>query len=104
MKIEISTDSHINGSGLEPSVERLATAALTPHVPKITRLEVHLTDVNGGKGGADDKRCMMEARLEGRQPEAATHSADTVEKAIKGAAEKLRRVLDTSIGRLRDAR
>ena len=31
----------------------------------ITRVEVHLGDENAGKRGSDDKRCMMEARLEG---------------------------------------
>jgi len=32
----------------------------------ITRVEVHLNDENNDKGGSHDKRCMMEARLEGQ--------------------------------------
>jgi hypothetical protein len=36
-------------------------------------VEVHLSDENGKKGGSHDKRCMMEARLEGHQRGALTH-------------------------------
>ena len=39
-----------------------------------------------------------------RKPQAATHSAATVEQAIKGAADKLKRVLESTLGRLGDAR
>lgn len=38
--------------------------------PGISRVEVHLSDEDGKKGGQNDKRCMMEARLDGRQPAA----------------------------------
>jgi hypothetical protein len=33
----------------------------------ITRLEVHFSDQNGNKEGQNDKRCMLEARVEGRK-------------------------------------
>lgn len=46
----------------------------------------------------------MEARLEGRQPIAATHQATTLEQAVKGAAEKLSRLIESTIGRLRNQR
>ena len=35
--------------------------ALRHHENQITRVEVHLADVNGPKGAADDIRCLMEA-------------------------------------------
>ncbi len=31
-------------------------------------MEVHRSDENGSKSGQNDKRCVTEARLEGRQP------------------------------------
>lgn len=68
----------------------------------ITRVEVHLSDENGTKAGSHDKRCMMEARLEGHQPLAATHEAETIEEAIDGAVERLKRSLDDTLGRLGD--
>jgi hypothetical protein len=47
-------------------------------------------------------RCMMEARLEGRQPLAVTHHAQTLGQAVDGAADKLCRLIDSTLGRLRD--
>ena len=70
----------------------------------ITRVEVHLSDENGAKGGADDKRCMLEARLEGRQPIAVTSHAATIDIAVHDAAMKLMRVIDSTEGRAEDAR
>jgi hypothetical protein len=101
MHIEISTDNNIKGGDLTGHVEGVVQSVLGHFSPRISRIEVHVTDANAGKGGKDDKRCMMEARLEGRQPTAVTHSADTVEAAIKGAADKMKRALDTIVGKLR---
>jgi hypothetical protein len=67
-----------------------------------TKSLVHLSDENNAKGGADDKRCMMEARLEGRPPTAVTHQAATVEQAMEGAAAKLARSIESTLARLRE--
>jgi hypothetical protein len=69
---------------------------------RVTRLEVHFNDENSHKGGEDDKRCMLEARLEGMQPIAVTNNGATEEHALKGAIDKLKAALDTIIGRLRN--
>ena len=66
----------------------------------ITRVEVHISDENGNKGGNTDKRCMMEARLEKHQPIAVTQESETVDEAVDGAAHKLKRLLDHTISRL----
>ncbi|MBC7554519.1 MAG: HPF/RaiA family ribosome-associated protein [Taibaiella sp.] len=68
----------------------------------ITRLEVHLSDENGSKEGIHDKRCMIEARFEGRQPVAATNHAGTYDQAVDGAIDKIKAVLDSAIGRVKD--
>lgn len=75
---------------------------LTRFSERIARIEVDLSDDNGGKGGEADKRCVMEARLEGRQPTAVTHDAATADQAIEGAADKLGRLIDSTLGRLRN--
>ena len=80
----------------EAAVER-TLGHLAEH---ITRVEVHLSDENGKKGGSHDKRCMMEARLEGRQPSAVTYEAKTIDQAIDGAAGKMKSSLDHTLGRL----
>jgi hypothetical protein len=47
---------------------------------------------------------MMEARLEGRQPIAVTDEAATVDLAVDGAADKLARLIEHTLGKLHDER
>lgn len=68
----------------------------------ISRIEVHLSDENGNKDGLNDKRCLLEARLKGRQPIAVTDLADTHELAVSGAIDKLKTSLDTITGRMKN--
>ncbi|MGK0186449.1 MAG: ribosome-associated translation inhibitor RaiA [Verrucomicrobiales bacterium] len=100
MNIQINTDNHIEGS--EEQAEATVESTLGHLAEHITRVEVHLSDENSDKGGNHDKRCMMEARLEGHQPIAVTDDAETIDRAIDGAAEKLKSSLDHTIGRLGD--
>jgi hypothetical protein len=41
----------------------------------------------------------MEAHLKGHQPMAATHHADTLYQFVTGAAEKLVRLIESTLGR-----
>jgi ribosome-associated translation inhibitor RaiA len=88
----------------DPTLTELVRAAvehaLKHHQDQITRVEVHLADENAGKHDQHDQRCMLEARLKGRQPVTATAFEATLPQAVKSAAEKLARVLDTQIGRV----
>jgi ribosome-associated translation inhibitor RaiA len=103
MRIQTNTGRNITGSeGLAAHARTVIEGALARFSDRITRVEVHLSDENGARGGVEDKRCMMEARLEGRQPIAVTHQAATVEQAMEGAANKLKRAIESTIGRLRD--
>lgn len=103
MQVHTNTDRHITGSErLSAHVEAVVSGALGRFTEQITRVEVHLSDENGAKGGANDIRCMMEARLEGRPPTAVTHQAATLDEAMEGAAAKLARTIESTLGRLRD--
>jgi len=100
MQIQINTDANIEGrEKLAAHVHGVVEHALGRFRERITRVEVHLSDENGEKSGADDKRCVMEARLEGRQPIAVTHRAATLHEAVKDAAEKLERSIDSTLER-----
>lgn len=100
MQIQINSDSHIpNSPGREELVEKILNQELKHLTREITRVEVHLSDVNSGRGGADDKRCLIEARPAGLQPVTAEHRADSVGLAITGAAKQLARVLDRTLGK-----
>jgi ribosome-associated translation inhibitor RaiA len=100
MKIQVNTDANIQGrEALVARVEQTVSHALDRYKSQLTRVEVHLGDENGARKSRDDKRCVMEARLEGRQPVAATDHADTLEQAIRGAADKLVRLLGNQLGK-----
>lgn len=101
MKIQVNTDHNIHGheatiAQIEATVEG-ALGHLSEHV---TRVEIHLTDENAQKGGGADKRCVMEARLEGHQPVAVTEQAGSLDEAVEGAAHKLKRLIEHTLGRL----
>lgn len=101
MKIQFNTDNNVTGSEeLKTSMTDLISQDLSRFSDQITRLEVHLSDEDGNKHGQDDKRCMIEARLEGMQPIAVTNQADSHELAVTGAVDKLKSSLDTIQGRL----
>lgn len=105
MKIQVNTDENIEG-GEELSAR--VSAEIHTHLDRfrdhITRIEVHLSDEDGDKSGGPDKRCLMEARIEGRQPEVTSERATTLEGAYSGAARKLQRVLQSTLGRLNHAK
>ena len=104
MHIQINTDSNIEGdNALTQQVEAIVRETLDRFSEQITRVEVHLSDENSDrKSGTDDKRCLLEVRLIGLQPIVVSHQAATLEQAVDGAAEKLKRSLDSTLGRLDD--
>jgi hypothetical protein len=103
MQIQVHTDNTIAGSAeLNHSVETEMDAALSRFGSQLTRVEVHLSDVNGPKTAGEDKRCLLEARLAGRPPMVVNHDAATLKEAIAGAAEKMERSLDSLLGRLKE--
>ena len=105
MHVQVNTDHNIAGhEALSLHVIGVVEGALSRFNEHITRVEVHLTDENSGKGGQDDKRCVMEARLEGRSPVAVTHHAASLHQAVAGAADKLTSLLASTLGRLHDKR
>jgi ribosome-associated translation inhibitor RaiA len=97
-----------SGNSVEIS-EELATLvvdevkhALRHFESRLTRVEVHVNDLNSHKGGAQDKRCQIEARPNGLDPVSASHDAASEPEAVRGAAAKMERVLDTLFGKLSD--
>ena len=103
MQIQFNTDNNIKGTEeLRGPLEERIKKSLSRYNERITRVEVHLNDENSHKGGENDKRCMLEARLEGMQPISVTNNDATEEQAVKGAINKLKTALDTVLGRARN--
>ena len=105
MNIQINTDHNIQGNeALIAKFSSTIKSALVRVSDHITSAQVHLSDENGDKSGKNDKRCMIEARLEGRQPIVVTDHAATLNQALDGATDKLISMIESILGRQRDQR
>ena len=103
MKIQINSDNTISeNESMDNSFKTLIEDSLKYYSEHITRIEVHFSDENGNKDGLNDKRCMIEARLEGKQPTAVTAQEDTIEEALNSALEKMEALLKTELGRMKN--
>jgi hypothetical protein len=103
--IQIHADNQIErDNGRDGRLEEQIRQRLARFEDRITDVEVHVSDVNGPRGGAADLRCTMEARVSGIAPVAAIDQGDTVDRAVIGAAKKVVRALDHQLGKLGDRR
>ena len=101
MQVLLNTDNQITGDlRLTGIVETAIQDAVIHFEDQVTRVEVHLNDVNSGKSGPDDHRCMIEARIKGHEPLAVTHHAESLMLALDGATEKLKAAVERLLGRL----
>jgi ribosome-associated translation inhibitor RaiA len=102
-KIQLNTDRNIPGDErLESYLSSVIEDQLSLYSDHLTRVEIHLADENSHKKGEDDKRCTLEARLKNRQPIAVTSHANSVEKAVNDALDKLNASMETIYGRSKD--
>ena len=102
MQINVFSDKHIDSDKrTQEWVQATVEATLERHAEDLTRVEVHLSDENGGKSGPKDKRCKMEARPKGHQPISVSQDADSLTQAVEGAAAKLENALEHLFGKLR---
>lgn len=105
MKIQINTDGNIESNErLAAHVTRTVESALARNSDRVSRVEVHISDVNSNKSGYEDKRCMMEVRIRGSHPIAVTNRAATLDQAVDGAADKLASLIESTLGRQRHQR
>ena len=103
MQIQVSTDHNIDGNErFMRHVEAELRTALSGFNADITRVEAHFSDENGAEAGGVDKRCLLEVRTAHRQPVALGHTGETLEKALDGAAKKMQRLLESTLGRSHD--
>jgi hypothetical protein len=96
---QVPSDNERDGRLEEQIRQRLARFE-----DRITDVEVHVSDVNGTRGGNADLRCSLEARVTGLPPIAVVDEGDNVDRAVIGAAKKAVRALDHQLGKLRDGR
>ncbi|HDZ55496.1 MAG TPA: HPF/RaiA family ribosome-associated protein [Pseudomonas xinjiangensis] len=103
MQVQVNSN-HIEGSvELQEWVGSAVVEQLQRFDDLLTRVEIHVSDENAHKGGAEDKRCQIEFRPKGHQSMSVTHKAESLVLAVDGAAAKARHALEHLVGKL-DAR
>lgn len=100
MRIQVNSDKTVDvNDGLKAAVKAHFRKSFERYGERVTRVEVHLSDLNGNRRGEQDKRCLLEVRPAGMDPLAVTHLAGTVDDAWKGASRKMVRKLTTRFGK-----
>lgn len=101
MLIQTNVANSLEGhNGLTVEWEASVRSRLARYEDRLTRIEIHVGDVNANKGGPDDKRCTLEARPNGLDPVSVTDDAATIDQAVAGAAGKLLVTLERTFGKL----
>lgn len=99
MLIEIRTDSNVSGGEeFAEHIKGIVQSSLERFGGHIRRVDVHLSDAISNKMGHDDKCCMMQARIDGREPLTVTQRASTAEQAMREAVHSLERSIDSAFG------
>jgi Sigma 54 modulation protein / S30EA ribosomal protein len=100
MQIQANSDNTIQvDAALTRFVEDEASRLLDRFAKKLTRVEVHLSDINNTRTGQADKRCLVEARPAGDRPVTADAIAATTESSVTEALKKMQRLLTTFFGK-----
>ena len=103
MFINIHVDNQIESDSERAArLEEQIRQRMARFEERITDIQVHVSDVNGPKGGAGDLRSSMEVRVNGIQPVAVVEHGTDVDRAVIGAAKKAVRALDSQLGKLTD--
>jgi len=101
--IQINTDNQVaSDAERDTRLEEQVRQRLARFEDRITDVEIHVSDINGPRGGNADLRCTLEARVNGVPPIAVIDEGNTVDRAILGAAKKAVRALDHQLGKLTD--
>jgi hypothetical protein len=100
MKIQVNSDKTIAvDADLTRFVDAEVRRVLDRFVIRLTRAEIHLSDIDNSKRGHADKRCLIEVRPMGSQPLSASAQAITMASAVSQALGKMQRSLTTFFGR-----
>jgi ribosomal subunit interface protein len=100
MKIQVNSDHTIAvDASLTHFVEGEVNRLLGRFASRLTRVEVHLSDVDNKRTGQADKRCLIEVRPKGTQPQSVSTKAKEMSSAIDEAIGKMQRSLTAFFGR-----
>lgn len=102
MYVQINTDNQIRSDAdANARLEQRVRSKLRRFEKRLTHVELHVSDINGDKGG-EDKRVSIEVRPTGYDPIAVHADAERVDDAVSVAVDKVTRALDHALGRIAD--
>jgi ribosomal subunit interface protein len=102
MTIQVNTDNHIDGKeNFTSYIKDLFSEKLKRFDSHLTRIEVHLSDENAGRGGSDDKKCNVEARIESHEPIFASATSNEMHIAINDALHKIKSGIERTLDKIK---
>lgn len=97
MLVQINTDNRIEGSDeANTAIEERVRERLARFADQLTRVEVHIRDVDGDRNGPSGIEAKIEARPAGGAPLVTTDQAGDRQAAVAGALRKAVDVLERS--------
>ncbi len=99
MQFQLNSHNRVSGDAeTADQIEALVRGRLEHVSDRLSRVEVHVGDVNGPRGG-DDIRCAVELRPSGMQPISATDEAGSVQAAVVSATDKALSAFNRQVGK-----
>lgn len=99
MQFQFNSDNHLSAmNDVAERVEAAVRSKLGRVEDQLTRVEVHVGDVNSSKGGVD-MHATVELRPASLAPVAGTHTAETLDAAVAKATDKALTAYDRVIGK-----
>lgn len=101
MNIQLNADKNLTiHEPYETQIKAQLIKDLDRFTTHISRVEVHLSDENGSKEGLNDKKCLIEAKLEGKPSIVASDFGNTYDLALKSATSKIKNALNTAVSKM----
>lgn len=100
MDFQFNSDRRIDGTDeLATEIEGRVRDRLRRFASRLTRIELHLRDIDGTTNGANGIECVIEARPANGLPMAASERSREIMPAVNGAIVKLMSKMDSTFGK-----
>jgi hypothetical protein len=101
VQFQFNSDNQIEGdAGMAERVESLVRTKLSRIAERLTRVEVHVGDVDGPRSGPNDKRALVELRPAGLQPISGSAQGAGIETCVSSATDKALAAFDRQLGKM----